>query len=220
MVPTAEVPLLNLQITVLKKRVAVAPQGVANAYFCGIDEADGDLLKTQRQAWDAVHAAGGKMWAASWRDDLLDAMGGLLDLAVLSRQCRGQITAWHELGVRVWLYSNPNVGPEYPETFRRNYGLILLEEGWDGCCPYAYQHGFGKSIWDDFDSEKYRDICFTYPTIDGVIDTIQWEGFREGITDVRYAATLLKLGGTPVLRSRNLHALRERTIEQIISLAT
>lgn len=29
-----------------------------------------------------------------------------------------------------------------------------------------------------------------YPTIDGVIDTIQWEGFREGINDVRYLTTL------------------------------
>jgi hypothetical protein len=30
-----------------------------------------------------------------------------------------------------------------------------------------------------------------YPTVDGVIDTIQWEGFREGVDDVRYLSTLL-----------------------------
>ena len=29
-----------------------------------------------------------------------------------------------------------------------------------------------------------------YPTADGVIDTIQWEGYREGIDDLRYLATL------------------------------
>ena len=28
--------------------------------------------------------------------------------------------------------------------------------------------------------------------MDGVIDTIQWEGFREGVDDVRYLTTLLK----------------------------
>ena len=34
---------------------------------------------------------------------------------------------------------------------------------------------------------------FTYPTSDGVIDTVQWEGFREGVDDTRYLATLLDL---------------------------
>jgi len=29
-----------------------------------------------------------------------------------------------------------------------------------------------------------------YRTTDGVIDTIQWEGYREGIDDVRYVTTL------------------------------
>ena len=30
-----------------------------------------------------------------------------------------------------------------------------------------------------------------YPTVDGVIDTLQWEGYREGVDDIRYLATLL-----------------------------
>ena len=29
-----------------------------------------------------------------------------------------------------------------------------------------------------------------YPMTDGVIDTIQWEGYREGVNDIRYLATL------------------------------
>ena len=43
----------------------------------------------------------------------------------------------------------------------------------------------------DFDTTGYRDHNMTYPTIDGVIDTIQWEGWREGVDDVRYLSTLL-----------------------------
>jgi len=31
---------------------------------------------------------------------------------------------------------------------------------------------------------------FTYPTADGVIDTLCWEAHREGIDDVRYVTTL------------------------------
>lgn len=30
-----------------------------------------------------------------------------------------------------------------------------------------------------------------YPTVDGVFDTLQWEGYREGVDDTRYLAMLL-----------------------------
>ena len=40
--------------------------------------------------------------------------------------------------------------------------------------------------------ELFRTFIFTYPTLDRPIDTIQWEGNREGIDDVRYLSTLLK----------------------------
>ena len=57
---------------------------------------------------------------------------------------------------------------------------------------YAYQHGFGH-VWNDFDDKTYRDHVFAYPTLNGVIDTVQWEGFREGVDDVRYLTTLRAL---------------------------
>ena len=44
---------------------------------------------------------------------------------------------------------------------------------------------------NDFDHERFRDHVFAYPTSAGVIDTIQWEGFREAVDDVRYLATLI-----------------------------
>ena len=55
--------------------------------------------------------------------------------------------------------------------------------------PYAYQDSMAFT-WNDFDHARYRDHNFTYPTVDGVIDTLAWEGFREGIDDVRYVTTL------------------------------
>ena len=51
--------------------------------------------------------------------------------------------------------------------------------------------GIVGNAWNDSDHFKYRDICFVYPTVDGVIDTLAWEGFREGVDDVRYLSTLL-----------------------------
>jgi hypothetical protein len=78
---------------------------------------------------------------------------------------------------------------------------------------------------------------FTWPTVDGRIGTIQWEGMRAAITDVRYVSTLIEwLGRTAgpladhparAAADRALAAIdpdgdldveREKIIEQILSL--
>ena len=56
---------------------------------------------------------------------------------------------------------------------------------YDGDMDFIYYE-----TWNDFDQGKFRSHNMVYPTIDGVIDTIQWEGYREGIDDLRYLATL------------------------------
>ncbi|GAG19546.1 unnamed protein product, partial [marine sediment metagenome] len=56
---------------------------------------------------------------------------------------------------------------------------------------YTYQDSY-DDIWNDFDC-WVRDHVFAYPTMDGVIDTVQWEGWREGVDDIRYLTTLLDL---------------------------
>jgi len=98
----------------------------------------------------------------------------------------------HKLHHKAWSYGNPQCGKEEPETYRRNYGLALWKADYDGVCDYAYQCTMGKKIWDDFDFERYRDHVMAYPTINGVIPTIQWEGWREGVDDVKYLTTLIK----------------------------
>ena len=68
---------------------------------------------------------------------------------------------------------------------------MLWKYKYDGAMPYAYQHSFG-SAWNDMDHNNFRDHMFAYPTSIGVVDTISWEGFREGVDDVRYINTLEK----------------------------
>ena len=53
------------------------------------------------------------------------------------------------------------------------------------------------SSWNDFDTSPggLRDHVFAYPTTNSVIDTVQWEGFREGVDDVRYFQTLKAANG-------------------------
>ncbi|MCD4728092.1 MAG: hypothetical protein K8R46_10550, partial [Pirellulales bacterium] len=190
--PTSPEALKSLKRRVRSAIAQVGRHGIKELYIYGIDEAKGERLKAERDAFNAVHEAGAKVFVACYVGTF-ELVGNLLDLPIYARKLvPNEAKKWHDAGCRIFNYANPQVGVEQPETYRRNYGLALWKAGYDGACDYAYQHGFGD-IWDDFDSKKYRDHNFTYPTVDGVIDTIQWEGFREGVDDVRYLTTLLKL---------------------------
>ena len=165
--------------------------GYERMYVYGIDEARDERLAAQRKAWQAVQDAGAGTFVACYKGTF-EAMGSLLNIAVLAHRPDPEEAAkFHGVGSKVFTYAYPQVGEEAPETYRRNFGLVLWQAGFDGAMDYAYQHGFGH-VWNDFDSDRYRDHNFTYPTVNGVVDTIQWEGFREAVDDVRYLATQLK----------------------------
>ncbi|HHV45211.1 MAG TPA: hypothetical protein GXX57_11185 [Firmicutes bacterium] len=165
--------------------------GIPEVYFYAIDEAAGEQLTAQRDDWLRVHALGGKVFAAGWQPGNFELMGDLQDLHIRHDRLRLEEAAnWHSLGKPIWSYGNPQTSAEDPEVYRRNYGLMLWRYNYDGAAPYAYQDGFGN-VWNDFDHPTYRDHNFTYPTVNGVVGTIAWEGYREGVDDVRYLTTLL-----------------------------
>lgn len=161
---------------------------VTDVYIYGIDEAIGELLRREREGFQAVHEAGGKVFVACYKG-FYELVGDLLDLPIMNGPIAHNVEDIHKKGYKIYCYANPQVGNEEPLTYRRNFGLYLWKAGFDGAMDYAYQHSFNH-IWDDFDNVSYRDHVFAYPTINGVIDTIQWEGFREGVDDVRYLTTL------------------------------
>src|SRR5450756_2215923 len=115
------------------------------------------------------------------------------------------VAQFHSVGHRTFNYANPQLGLEQPETYRRNYGLTLWKAGYDGALDYAYQSSFGGFAWNDFDDPTYKNITMAYPTMNGVIDTIEWEGFREGVNDVRYLSTLLKYINLAKAQTGNVH---------------
>lgn len=182
----------------LKKVVALAKRfGYKEVYLYGLDEAQGDRLKASRIELEKIHQAGARIFMAGLTPDLggdnLGIVGDLQDLMVMSYIPRRAFAdAWHARGHKIMSYANPQSGFEKPETYRRNYGLLLDKAGYDGGMTFSY-YWFG---WNDFNvCPPYRDHMFVYPTADGVIDTIAWEGYREGIDDLRYLATLRKAIG-------------------------
>ena len=166
--------------------------GYPSVYLYGKDEASGAELVTQRRFWDIVHGLRSRVFVAGY-DDAYGLVGDSLDLLVHAKQpSASQAEKWHRKGRKIFNYANPQAGPENPFLFRLNYGIVLWANDYDGAMPYAYQDCFG-SCWNDVDHQTYRDHNLTYPTSDGVIDTLAWEGFREAVDDARYLQTLEKL---------------------------
>ena len=120
------------------------------------------------------------------------SLADVLDVAVVNGPPSASLAnIYHSYGHEVYCYANPQPVPEFPETFRYNYGLLLWQNNYDGAMDYSYQSGF-KDIWNDFDIwGGARDLVYAYPTANGVIDTLKWEGYREGVDDVRYLTSLL-----------------------------
>jgi hypothetical protein len=216
----------------------VKETGFPTPLIYGIDEAGGDLLAAERDAYQAVQEAGG-MTAVAVGATFFRYAGDSLNRPIIQGGTSPEeLRMVHERGHKAWLYANPQGGLEEPETYRRNYGLALWQRGYDGACTWAYQWAFGPSMWDDFDTNfQARDHNMTYPAADGPISTIQWEGWREGYNDVRYLSTYLKLlesakrkaqtrslarEGERWLREVNvqadLDAIREEMVQRILRL--
>jgi len=170
----------------------VREHGFKDLYFASpVDEPSPEQL---RQAWPAlemIHAAGAKINVAT-NGTTLGSPGAvdMLDMVILSGPRAWYADRMRAAGHLLLSYDNPMTAVEEPLTFRRNRGLALWKAGFDGVCEYAYLSSCNRP-WDDFDHPRYRDFAFSYPTADGVIDTIQGEGFREAVDDVRYLSTLL-----------------------------
>jgi hypothetical protein len=190
----------------------LAKWGYTEVYFYGEDEATGDQLTAQKERWRATQSIGARTFVAGY-SGTFEAMGGLLNCAVFfGRPTPEEAAKWHSVGSTVLSYANPQVGVEDALVYRRNYGLALWRSGFDGCMDYAYQHAF-TNIWNDFDDPDYRDHVFAYPTVDGVVDTVQWEGFREGVDDTRYLATLQK--AIAEATDKTLAATAQRRIDRL-----
>ncbi len=181
--------------------------GINNIYFYGIDEARGETLKKQRKSWDTVHKHGGKIFVSGYTGTSINPgnfaiMGDIQDMLVHSYYpIRAESSKWHSKGHKIVSYANPQGGVELPDTYRRNFGYLLWQYGYDGCMTYIYHWGAMQGrkgnlpcAWNDFGrKDQWKQHNMVYPSSDGVIDTLQWEGYREAADDLRYLSTLLDL---------------------------
>lgn len=189
--------LAELSALVKRWNSIAASRGWGEVYNYGIDEATGAAFDSQLAAFDTIHAQGGKTINAipNGATALRPGMNKV-DVAVLyGYGARANTVALaQQSGAKVYRYGGPFSDMENPEYVRKHFGLGLLYQGYDGAMNYAYQH-VGQhrgDIWNDFKANAAgeRNHAWTYPTSDGVLDTLQWEGYREAVDDIRYASTL------------------------------
>lgn len=215
-----------------------APYGVNDLYIYGPDETNLNNL-TYRTRLTDEHIAGAKHFNAQMASEA-EQVADILDTAVVGSLDPKVAAKYHSYGNKVYLYGDPQVCPELPRTFRLKYGLALWQADYDGAMDYAYQTSEGD-IYNDFDATE-RDFVFAYPTSNGVIDTVQWEGFREGVNDVRYVNALenaiaeAKDNGDTItateaenyltqiknsnLNTQDLDGIRSRIIDYIVAFST
>lgn len=199
------------QVTQRAAQMAAWAKSAGRPAFCfqGRDEASGDRFREQRPSWEACRAGGGKVWVAT-SDNYFDVMGDILDFPVVAGGLRPELAKKvHAKGFRILSYGNPQVGIERPGVYRRNYGLALRAAGYDGAINYEYRTIDPVQSWDDFDHHHYRDHNFAYPARGKPVDTIQFEGWREGVDDVRYAQTLQIAIATAVYEGRQIDLAAE-----------
>jgi hypothetical protein len=176
-----------IKINKLKK--LLEKYAVSEWYIYGKDEAGQDDLIQQAPLWEKIHNNEGRIFASIDKNNAFKVKS-ILDVAVVSGEPDFVLADnYHDGNKKVLSYGNPQIGLENQKIYRINYGLKLWKNKYDGAMCYAYQHSFGN-IWNDFDHVRYRDHVFAYPVMNGVVDTIQYESFREGVDDVRYVETL------------------------------
>jgi hypothetical protein len=76
---------------------------------------------------------------------------------------------------------------------------LLWQKRYDGAMTYLYHNGAIQTGPSGL-ATSYNDFCanpdlskqfmMVYPTANGVLDTIQWEGYREAMNDLAYLSTL------------------------------
>jgi hypothetical protein len=105
------------------------------------------------------------------------------------------IEAAHQSGNKIFTYFDPQGGQPFPEYHRRHRGLGLSKTGIDGTMTWAYIHIWSRTLRPNDPVIKENGVgvsgsSFVLRGPHGPLDTLSWEGYREGYDDARYLATL------------------------------
>ena len=174
------------------------------------DEQGAAFVTTHRPVFKFFHKYDFKLGCAG-HDALLNKggyiygqhpMGGAPDAV-------NRIQPWNAIdkGNYVGFYATQHTGSENPQFIRRQNGML----GYLSNLSMIFNYEFATGPWNDRDSILYRPMVVAYVNRGGIVDTLQWEGFREGVDDMRYATMLRKVAAEEIASGnyeRKLEALK------------
>ena len=166
--------------------------GHTNILHYGLDEASGKALTGQFEIWKDIQKFGTKTFTTAAIGSIPLVAGKISLLIASGVPAKKYSDLCHSKGTLIWNYANPQAGTkDQPFPYRANFGFGCYSANYDGISTYSY-NTTALHPWNDFDNRIEPDLAFVLHTADGMVDTPSWEGYREGIDDVRYATMLRK----------------------------
>ena len=145
----------------------------------------------------ALIVDGNEQWGSKARDYLMHRTRMIKwNPAVwLMPHYRHAIKAAHDHGNKAFSYFDPQGGQQVPEQHRRHRGMGMWKAGLDGTMTWAYIHIWTPTARMGDPYTEDNGVCWSQNAFvlrgpKGVLDTLSWEGYREGYDDARYLATL------------------------------
>jgi hypothetical protein len=159
-------------------------------YHYGLDEAEGERLTKEFDVWEDMRAMGAKVYT-TLKAANIPIVADKIDIAVaVHKPAKANAKLMHNNGGQLWVYAQPFAKQASGYAHRKGYGYGVYFADYDGICNYSFNHWGWRTIpWSMYNSAA-PNLSYTMPSADGVIDTPGWEGYREGIDDVRYATLL------------------------------
>lgn len=172
--------------------------GHSDIYVTSWDEAGASRIKIMKEYSQYTLSKGLKLWVTTNKKHFELASDIISYANHGGWPNKATADMWHSVGAKVTSYAGPHTGPENPDVFRRWEGMARYKEHYDGSFNYklysqlhpTLYKRYKSNVWNDFMGGAFRGFNMVYPTVEGLIDTLAWEGFREGIDDIRYATKL------------------------------
>lgn len=161
----------------------------------GCDEADAAGIRRERFNWQSYQQFGAKVFATTHFHKYLLFCLDFANVPVQPSLPRKELVdSWHAANpdMRIAWYADPHSGPENPAFARRLYGWNTWRNDYDAFYQYIAFNNYWTEFWCARES-NLRGLVLCYPQCNGVIDTLQWEGLREGVDDIRYGTLLRQL---------------------------
>jgi len=203
---------LQFVASVAKKEIG-ALVGHTNLWPAGGEEPGYGGIVGTRPGWKMVHdmgmhvmCNGGDRRNFSGYNDEFRIGGGFAT--------KDEADFMHRIKGRIGNYAGPHTGPENPDYMRRHHGLWLYKKDYD----MMYNYGYHEGAWNDFHLSTYRCFNLVQYTKDGIIDTLAWEGIREGLDDIRYATLMLTLAEQAVAKGTTEYVYAGKKAMQFMAL--